>query len=165
MSFITASKGPIDQAQLFAGLPADTKSAKKAEYAAAGINILVSAFGDSDHPTSDGRDPVDTANTMAQFVLDNNLDGIDVDYEDFDAIGKSNGSAEQWVATFTQTLRQKLPQGQFILSHAPIAPWMAPDATKNPGGAYVKINQDVGSMIDYVSLSLGTLRASSGSIR
>ena len=102
---------------------------------------------------------------MAQFVLDNNLDGIDVDYEDFDAIGKSNGSAEQWVATFTQTLRQKLPQGQFILSHAPIAPWMAPDATKNPGGAYVKINQDVGSMIDYVSPSLCTLRASPGSIR
>ena len=31
---------------------------------------------------------------------------------------KGDGSAESWLATFTQQLRTQLPQGQFILSHA-----------------------------------------------
>ena len=88
---------------------------------------------------------------MAQFVTANGLDGIDVDYEDLDAMNK--GAAEAWVTTFTQTLRQTLPQGQFILSHAPLAPWLSPNA-QFPAGAYVTINKNVGSMIDFVSLPL-----------
>ena len=31
---------------------------------------------------------------------------------------KGDGSAEDWLATFTTQLRSQLPQGQFILSHA-----------------------------------------------
>ena len=139
--------------QNYANLDATTKAAKKAEYAAAGINIVASAFGETDQPTTSGADPVGTANTMAQFVLDNQLDGIDVDYEDLTAMNKGDGAAETWVTTFTQTLRQKLPQGQFILSHAPLAPWLSPNQ-QFAAGAYVTINKNVGSLIDFVSLSL-----------
>lgn len=60
----------------------------KADYAAAGIKVMVSAFGSSEVPTSSGADPVALAHKMAQFVKDYGLDGIDVDYEDFGAIGR-----------------------------------------------------------------------------
>ena len=89
---------------------------------------------------------------MAQFVLDNSLDGIDVDYEDLTAMNKGDGAAEAWVTTFTQTLRQTLPQGQFILTHAPLAPWLSPNA-QFKAGAYLTIHKNVGSMIDWVRLS------------
>lgn len=144
--------GPFDQAAAYALLPAETRAAKKAEYAAAGINIIVSAFGETDKPTTAGADPVGTANTMAQFVVSNQLDGIDVDYEDLDAMNRGDGAAEQWVTTFTQTLRQTLPQGQFILTHAPLAPWLSPNQ-QFAAGAYLTIHKNVGSMIDWVSTS------------
>ena len=152
MSFLTLPV-PLDQSSAYANLPSDQKSAKKAEYAAAGINIVASAFGETDKPTTSGADPVGTANTMAQFVIANQLDGIDVDYEDLDAMNKGDGAAETWVSTFTSTLRQTLPQGQFILSHAPLAPWLSPNA-QFAAGAYVTINKNVGSMIDFVSFDI-----------
>ena len=109
LSFLTLN-GPADQVQAYAALSADQKASTKSAYAAAGINIVASAFGETDQPTTSGADPVGTANTMAQFVLDNSLDGIDVDYEDLTAMNKGDGAAEAWVTTFTQTLRQTLPQ-------------------------------------------------------
>ncbi|KAI8974523.1 glycoside hydrolase [Trametes punicea] len=150
LSFLTL-KGPVDQAGAFAALPAAQRAATKAEYSQAGINIIVSAFGATDTPTTSGADPVGTANTMAQFVIANGLDGIDVDYEDLAAMNKGDGAAEQWVTTFTKTLRQTLPQGQFILTHAPLAPWLAPNA-QFAAGAYLTINKNVGSLIDWYNI-------------
>lgn len=48
---------------------------------AAGIKLIVSAFGSTEAPTSSGTDPTDVANTIASFVKTYNLDGVDVDYE------------------------------------------------------------------------------------
>ncbi|KAI0629142.1 glycoside hydrolase [Trametes polyzona] len=150
LSFLTLA-GALDQAGAYAALAPDAKAAKKAEYQKAGINIVVSAFGETDKPTTSGADPVGTANTMAQFVLTNQLDGIDVDYEDLDAMNAGDGKAEAWVTQFTQTLRTKLPQGQFILTHAPLAPWLSPNA-QFKAGAYLTINKNVGSMIDWYNI-------------
>lgn len=47
-----------------------------------GIKLLVSVFGATEFPTSAGKDPIKTANKLAQFVLKNNLDGVDIDWED-----------------------------------------------------------------------------------
>lgn len=60
-----------------------------------------------------------------------------VDYEDFGAINKADGSAENWLITFTQTLRAALPAGQYIITHAPVAPWFSPIYT---AGAYTKVH-------------------------
>ena len=87
---------------------------------------------------------------MAQWVKSNGLDGIDVDYEDLAAMNRGDGAAEKWVSDFTTTLRKTLPKGQYILTHAPLAPWLAP-SHQFAAGAYVKINKNVGSMIDFVS--------------
>lgn len=141
----------LDQTGAFAALAPDVRTAKKAEYANAGISIIASAFGETEKPTT--ADPVSTATQFAQFVLDTGLDGIDVDYEDLDAINRGDGAAEQWVTTFTQILRQTLPQGQFILSHAPLAPWLSPN-TQFAAGAYLTIHKNVGNLIDFVRLLL-----------
>jgi chitinase len=53
----------------------------KAAYKAAGVKLMVSAFGPGDAPTTLNKDPVAMANTIGQWVLDNNLDGVDVDYQ------------------------------------------------------------------------------------
>lgn len=73
--------GPADQATEWASLDAGTRNSIKSQYSNAGISLMVSAFGSTDTPTSSGADPVGTANNMAAWVKNYNLDGIDVDYE------------------------------------------------------------------------------------
>ena len=117
------------------------------------MSLVVSAFGETELPTTQGLDPAATANTMAQFVLSNDVDGIDVDWEETTLVTDptKSGVGEAWLATFTQTLRQTLPQGQFILSHAPLAPWLSPNK-QFAAGAYLTINKNVGTLIDFVSV-------------
>ncbi|PIL36371.1 hypothetical protein GSI_00059 [Ganoderma sinense ZZ0214-1] len=150
LSFLTLN-GAVDQAGNWATLSAADKTAKKTEYHNAGIKIIASAFGATDTPTTSGANAVNAANTMAQWVKTNGLDGIDVDYEDLGAMNRGDGAAEKWVSDFTTTLRKTLPQGQYILSHAPLAPWLAPNH-QFAAGAYVKINQNVGSLIDWYNV-------------
>lgn len=80
LSFLL-TEGPWDKAQEWASLTADQRSSIKSQYAAAGIKLIVSALGSTDEPTTGGTDPVTTANTMAAWVKQYDLDGIDVDYE------------------------------------------------------------------------------------
>lgn len=42
---------------------------------------MVAAFGSTEQPTTAGADPTSTANTMAAWVKQYDLDGLDVDYE------------------------------------------------------------------------------------
>jgi hypothetical protein len=44
------------------------------------VQIVVSAFGATDFPTSQGADPTETAQQLAKFVVNNNLDGVDLDW-------------------------------------------------------------------------------------
>lgn len=55
---------------------------------------------------------------MAEWVISMDLDGIDVDYEDFNAFDGSSGSAVTWLESYTRQLRVNLPQGQYLLTHA-----------------------------------------------
>lgn len=69
----------------------------KKKYNDAGIKLLVSAFGSTEMPTSNG--PVQVANALAAFVNSNNLDGVDIDYEDNSAMNA--GLGESWLISFT----------------------------------------------------------------
>jgi len=140
----------LGQAEEWTQLSASQRATIKAQYAAAGIKLIVSLFGSTDAPTSNGADPVATANTMAAWVIQYGLDGVDVDYEDFNAINAGDGKAEAWLASFTRQLRVKLPQGQYILTHAPVAPWFSPG--KFGGGAYLTVDATVGNMIDWYNI-------------
>ena len=104
-------EGAWDKAEEWASLTAAERTSIKAEYAAAGIKLIVSAFGSTDAPTSSGADPVGTANNLAAWVKQYGLDGVDVgaytparhcsatadlpkDYEDF---GAFNGGTTAYV--------------------------------------------------------------------
>ena len=114
------SSGPLDQAAAWASLDATKRKQLKQQYNDKGVSIVVSAFGGSESPTSKGLDPVTLGGQMAKFVLDTDLDGIDVVWDDTQAALKTGGAGEQWLTTFTQTLRSSLPNGQYILTHARI---------------------------------------------
>lgn len=76
LAFLLAT-GTADQAQEWTLIDAATRSSIKSSYAAAGINILVSAFGSTETPTSSGFSASGTANTMAAWVKTYGLDGIE----------------------------------------------------------------------------------------
>ncbi|KAF5383681.1 hypothetical protein D9615_003641 [Tricholomella constricta] len=138
----------IVQAYTWTTLTAAQRSTIKSQYAAAGIKLIVSAFGATDVPTTTNADPVATANTFAAWVKQYSLDGIDVDYEDFGAF--QAGTAEAWLVSFTKQLRVQLPQGSYIVTHAPVAPWFTPN--RWPGGGYLKVHTSVGSSIDWYNV-------------
>ncbi|KAJ6475943.1 glycoside hydrolase family 18 protein [Mycena vitilis] len=139
-----------DNAALWAQLDAGTRASIKSQYAAAGISLIVSAYGAGPNPTSAGDDPTAAANFIANYVKTYGLDGVDVDYEDFNAIELGSGPAVPWLITFTKALRAQLPQGQYILTHAPVAPWFMPN--RWPGNAYLAVNTAVGSLIDWYNI-------------
>ncbi|KAK0501351.1 glycoside hydrolase family 18 protein [Armillaria luteobubalina] len=141
-------QGAWDKAAEWVSLTSSERSAIKAQYAAAEISLMVAAFGSTDIPTTSGADPVATANAMAEWVIEYDLDGIDIDYEDFNAM--NIGTAEAWLTTFTQQLRVKLPLGSYIITHAPVAPWFTP--THYPGGGYLQVDANVGSLIDWYNI-------------
>jgi len=58
----------------------DIQAELRRRYNEAGVKVLVSAFGSTEFPTSAGADPVQCANNLASFVLNNNLDGADLDW-------------------------------------------------------------------------------------
>jgi chitinase len=75
------ASGAVDEAQNWQDLTASQRSTYLSEYSAAGISLVVSAFGSTDTPTSSGLNAVTTANTMAAWVTEYGVQGIDVDYE------------------------------------------------------------------------------------
>ena len=60
--------GALDQALVFSQLDEATRTQMITDYHNAGISLMVSAFGFTDHPTTNGADPIATANIMAAFV-------------------------------------------------------------------------------------------------
>ncbi|KZT52238.1 glycoside hydrolase family 18 protein [Calocera cornea HHB12733] len=149
LSFLMTS-GPADQALEWTLIDAATRTSVKAQYAAAGIKLLVSAFGSTDAPTSDGEDPTTLAQSMAAWVQEYDLDGIDIDYEDFNAFNAGTDAAVTWLVTFTQALRAELPSGQYIITHAPVAPWFS--EAKYPAGSYLDVDAQAGTDIDWYNI-------------
>lgn len=64
---------------------------------------MVAAFGATDHPTTAGKDPVKVASDLAAYVKEYELDGVDVDWEDIDAMNAGKG--EPWVIGEQQDFR------------------------------------------------------------
>ncbi|EPQ56341.1 glycoside hydrolase [Gloeophyllum trabeum ATCC 11539] len=143
-------EGAWDKAQEWTTLSASDRSTILSQYHAAGISLIVSVFGSTDVPTSSGADPVSTADTIAAWVKQYGLDGVDVDYEDFNAFDASTGAAETWLISFTTELRKQLPSPQYIITHAPVAPWFSPNVWS--GGGYLAVDKAVGSLIDWYNI-------------
>ncbi|KAK0188963.1 glycoside hydrolase [Armillaria mellea] len=138
LSFLLVS-GPFDKAKEWTQLTAAQRSTIKAQYAAAGIKLIVSVFGSTDKPTSSGADPT---------AMDKHNGSVG--QADFKAVDTGDGQAEDWIIAFTKQLRRQLPQGEYILTHAPVATWFSPH--KYGGGAYRTVHTAVGSSIDWYNV-------------
>lgn len=162
LTFWTYPNTPLDAAGMWANIAAnmgpnpygttnrEIQAALKKNFTRAGVKLLVSAFGATQNPTTAGYDPVDCANQLAKFVIDNQLDGVDIDWEDTGAFQKADGSGEYWLITLTKTLRSKLPASA-IITHAPQGPYFS-GAVLYPKGGYLAVDKAVGSMIDFYNV-------------
>lgn len=104
LAFWSYSTGPLDIVNIWAdpvkyfgsdsvfGNTKDQiqKNLKK-KYNDNGVKILISAFGATEFPTTGGVDPIDCATKLASFVSGNNLDGVDIDWEDNSAMENGKG--------------------------------------------------------------------------
>lgn len=121
----------------------EIQSFLKKKYQTAGKKIVVRAFGSGESPTSARLDPEICGRALAEFVLANNLDGVDVHYRDNMAFNA--GTAEAWLSTFTKTLRNGLPF--HLISHTIEDLYLSKG--KYSGGSYEKVIKDVGGLIDF----------------
>jgi len=69
-----------------------------------------------------------------------------MDWEDDEAMDR--GIGEQWIITCTKAIRQVLPQGLYLHTHAPQAPYFIGTRFYTYGG-YITIHQQVGNLIDW----------------
>ncbi|KZV81243.1 glycoside hydrolase [Exidia glandulosa HHB12029] len=120
------------------------------DYHQAGKTIRISLFGSEDYPLTYKGDPTIIAQKAADFVKQNNLDGVDVDYEDTGSFNQ-NGDGENFLITLTQELRKALPSPQYLISHAPQSPYFASN-DMYPQGAYLKVHKEVGDQIDFYNV-------------
>ena len=86
---------------------------------------------------------------LAQFVIDNHLDGADADWEDNAAMNNKApgvaGPGAEWVVEFTRAYRRVSPDT--ILAHAPQGPYFHKDYYAS--GGYNKVDKEVGKDIDF----------------
>lgn len=145
------SAGVWDAAYIWTSLDEATRKSTIDAYHAAGKTIRVSLFGATEYPLLSGGDPVDIGNKVADFVKQYNLDGVDVDYEDSGSFENAAAGGEDFLITLTKTLREKLPSPQYVITHAPQAPYFT-TASNYPNGAYLKVHKEVGDMIDFYNV-------------
>jgi hypothetical protein len=160
LTFWTCAAGPVDMAIVwsnpmnfigageFGSSNQEIQTNMKGNYSSGGVKLMISAFGATEYPTTSGYDATTCATKLAQFVIDNQFDGVDIDYEDTPAFAA--GTGEQWLITLTTVLRQKLPANA-IITHAPQAPYFG-GKSLYPNNAYLAIDQAVGSMIQFYNI-------------
>lgn len=91
------------------------------------------------------------ADELARFVKENDLDGIDIDWEDTAAfMGQGGYDGVAFLVEITRALRQQLPASRYLISHAPQSPYL--DASYDPMSGYIKVMAQAGNDIDLVNV-------------
>lgn len=118
-----------------------------------GQKVLISFGGgtmDSNAYRALSQDTAKLADLLASFVKNNELDGVDIDYEDTAAFtGQAGYNGAQFLVSLTQELRKRLPSPNYIISHAPQPPYL------EQGGymaGYVEVVQQAGQEIDWLNV-------------
>ncbi|CAO3658517.1 unnamed protein product [Umbelopsis ramanniana] len=140
-------QGLYDSGYSWGQLDSTTRQSYLDAIHAAGKKILISAYGAAEWPTTGGVDPTTSAKNLAAIVKQLDLDGADIDWEDNSAMDA--GTGEQWLITFQNALRAELPSGDYLISHAPQAPYFIINTAQYPNGAYQAVHKEVGSSIDW----------------
>ena len=123
----------------------------------AGKNVLIS-LGGATFTTDDWqqytKDVSGLVQQVAEYVTSNNLNGVDIDYEDDNGFSGPDGGGVydgvQFLIDLTNGLAQALPPGHNIITHAPAPPYFDPAGGYNPPGGtapYTQIWQAAGNNI------------------
>ena len=110
------------------------------EYHKNGVKILISAFGATSFPTTQNIPATACGENLAQYVIDMQFDGVDLDYEDNAAM--EQGTAVPWLIEMTEAMLKKFKATgrKYIITHAPQAPYFIDG--KYPKN-YVELHQSV----------------------
>jgi len=126
------SSGPADMAIAWQGVPSGTQQSTAQQAHAKNAIILVSFGGATDDPYR--KDPIALGAQVAKWAVDNNLDGVDFDLENFGpgltADGLNPFQTASWVANISNSARNVLGSGKYI-SHAPQGPYFGPVGSTN----------------------------------
>lgn len=141
--------GPWDIVKKWSILNEDDKRNLKKKFKENNKKVLVSVFGSTEIPTTMNINPLSSAKKISKFVKENYFDGVDIDWEDSHAF--ENGKGEEWLIELTKELRKDLNK-EYIITHAPQAPYFIKNKEKYRNGAYWTIESEVGKMIDWYNI-------------
>lgn len=147
IAFWVSTDGGADNVQEWMQASETQRKAIVNAYNKAGIRLGMAVFGETDSPLSNGEDPNRLADRISDFVKKYNLQGVDVDFEEYDAFERK--IATRWLIPLTRRLRARLPKNQYYLSHAPIAPLFNTDSY--PLG-YTWVEKRIGDLIDFYNI-------------
>ncbi|WP_169307143.1 glycoside hydrolase family 18 protein [Ferrimonas sediminicola] len=128
-----------------------------------GVKVMVS-FGGPAMTTSAYRQLAGQesylAYILAQFVVANELDGIDIHWEDAAAfIGQGGYDGVEFLTQLTRALRRELPGDRYLIAHSPQPPYLQEGYAMS---GYLKVLQAAGSAIDLVTIQFYNNRPWSG---
>ena len=111
------------QSSKFGSTPDEIRSNLLKAYHSNGAKVLISAFGATSFPTSSGISAKACGENLARFVIDMQLDGVDLDYEDNTAMEK--GTAIPWLIEMVDAMVKtfKASGKKYIMTSAPQAPY------------------------------------------
>ena len=111
------------QTSKYGSTPKEIRTSLLKLYHDNGVNVLISAFGSTSFPTSSGISATACGENLAQFVIDMQLDGVDLDYEDNQAMNE--GKAVPWLIEMTDAMVKKFKAAgkKYIMTNAPQAPY------------------------------------------
>ncbi|WDE03419.1 hypothetical protein SG34_018710 [Thalassomonas viridans] len=90
------------------------------------------------------------AENIAAFVTKNNLNGVDIDYEDTGAFTGSSGySGVDFLVNLTRALREVLPAPQYLITHAPQPPYLESGSGMD---GYIQVMAEAGCDIDWLNV-------------
>ncbi|WNO08347.1 glycoside hydrolase family 18 protein [Teredinibacter sp. KSP-S5-2] len=90
------------------------------------------------------------AKSIADFVQENQLDGVDIDWEDTGAFtGVAGYSGVNFLISLTKNLRESLPAEKFVISHAPQPPYLQQGSGMD---GYIQVMAEVGLLIDWLNV-------------
>lgn len=118
----------------------------KAKYVSGKVQVLASAFGSQEMPTSSGYSWQDCANGLASFVLENKLDGCDISWQDTAAL--LDGSGVKWLNSFNNHLRKLLPNHTIV--HSPMAGYFNDKFFTK--GSYLDVSTQEGKNINFFNI-------------
>ncbi|WP_028109338.1 glycoside hydrolase family 18 protein [Ferrimonas futtsuensis] len=128
-----------------------------------GIKVMIS-FGGATMTSAAYRQLVGQesylAYILAQFVTHNELDGIDIDWEDSAAfVGQGGYDGIEFLVNLTLALRRELPSDRYLISHAPQPPYLESGYRMS---GYLKVLEQAGSAIDMLNIQFYNNRPWSG---